>query len=82
MGGKLAIPVLARSVKVAGCSAVWLAHLVWDQGVGGSNPLTPTFLTETRLQIFIRLNDSAGSAWMPVLTSKRITSNGFTAFIR
>jgi hypothetical protein len=24
---------------------VWrsgLAHLVWDQGVGGSNPLTPT----------------------------------------
>ena len=26
------------------CSAAWLAHLVWDQGVGGSNPLTPTML--------------------------------------
>ena len=24
------------------CSAVWLAHLVWDQGVGGSSPSTPT----------------------------------------
>ena len=29
--------------EVAGCSAVWLAHLVWDQGVEGSNPFTPTF---------------------------------------
>ena len=25
----------------SGRSAVWLAHLVWDQGVGGSNPLAP-----------------------------------------
>ncbi len=24
------------------CSAAWLAHLVWDQGVEGSNPFTPT----------------------------------------
>ena len=28
--------------KVAGYSAVRLAHLVWDQGVVGSNPTTPT----------------------------------------
>lgn len=27
---------------LAGCSAAWLAHLPWEQGVGGSNPLTPT----------------------------------------
>jgi hypothetical protein len=27
-----------------GCSAAWLAHLLWEQGVGGSNPLTPTSL--------------------------------------
>ena len=27
----------------SGRSAVWLAHLVWDQGVGGSNPSAPTF---------------------------------------
>lgn len=25
-----------------GCGAVWLARLVWDQEVKGSNPFTPT----------------------------------------
>ena len=25
-----------------GCSAVRLAHLLWEQGVEGSNPFTPT----------------------------------------
>ncbi len=29
-------------ILFSGCSAVWLAHLVWDQGVEGSNPFTPT----------------------------------------
>ena len=24
------------------CGSVWLEHLVWDQGVAGSNPVTPT----------------------------------------
>ncbi len=27
---------------IAGCSAARLARLIWDQEVGGSNPLTPT----------------------------------------
>ena len=26
----------------SGCSAVRLAHLLWEQGVPGSNPGTPT----------------------------------------
>ena len=29
-------------INVAGCSAVRLAHLLWEQGVVGSNPATPT----------------------------------------
>ena len=28
-------------VKYSGCSAVRLAHLLWEQGVVGSNPATP-----------------------------------------
>jgi hypothetical protein len=31
-----------RSEVFSGYSAVRLAHLVWDQGVVGSNPTTPT----------------------------------------
>ena len=33
------------------CSAAWLAHLVWDQGVEGSNPFTPT------IRILKNIND-------------------------
>ena len=29
--------------KISGRGAVWLAHLLWEQGVGGSNPLAPIF---------------------------------------
>ena len=29
-------------VFCSGCSAVRLAHLLWEQGVDGSNPFTPT----------------------------------------
>ncbi len=28
--------------KISGCSAVRLAYLLWEQGVAGSNPATPT----------------------------------------
>ncbi len=32
---------------LTGCGSVWLEYLVWDQGVAGSNPVTPMkpFLT-------------------------------------
>ena len=31
-----------EKVRHSGCSAVRLAHLLWEQGVEGSNPFTPT----------------------------------------
>ncbi len=33
---------------ITGCSAVRLAHLLWEQGVGGSNPLTPNVAQSVR----------------------------------
>ena len=36
-------------VKYSGCSAVRLAHLLWEQGVPGSNPGIPTKLKEYQL---------------------------------
>ncbi len=36
------IYLCTRFTKQTGCSAVRLAHLLWEQGVVGSNPATPT----------------------------------------
>ena len=38
--------MLYSMYKLTECSAVWLAHLVWDQRVVGSNPTTPTIHIE------------------------------------
>ena len=32
---------------LSGCSAVWLAHLLWEQEVVGSNPTTRTTIWVT-----------------------------------
>ena len=36
------IAIVSRRVNTStGCGSAWLEHLVWDQGVAGSNPVTP-----------------------------------------
>ena len=51
-------------VKYSGCSAVRLAHLLWEQGVVGSNPATPT--KKSKLLIF-------SSLFLYIETSNKIT---------
>lgn len=34
---------ICRMHVTTGCSSAWLEHLVWDQDVAGSNPVTPIF---------------------------------------
>src|SRR5690606_1242952 len=42
-----------RRVGLSGCGAVRLAYLLWEQGVAGSNPATPTKpLTQKKLVAF------------------------------
>ena len=54
-------------VKYSGCSAVRLAHLLWEQGVVGANPATPTINKTliikllTRLSAFIFIDNSSDS---------------------
>ena len=44
---------LPNSIK-SGCSVAWLARLIWDQEVAGSNPVTPTFShTMMTLQVIV-----------------------------
>ena len=44
LGGGLPGKVSGGWNIITGCSVVWLARLIWDQEVAGSNPVTPTFL--------------------------------------
>ena len=45
IGGLVIVAVLLNKspgvLLTTGCGSVWLEHLVWDQGVAGSNPVTP-----------------------------------------
>ena len=37
------LPELNKSI-IPGCSVAWLARLIWDQEVAGSNPVTPILI--------------------------------------
>ena len=36
---------MVAGLELTGCSVVWLARLIWDQEVAGSNPVTPMITT-------------------------------------
>lgn len=33
-------------IFLTGCGSAWLEHLIWDQEVAGSNPVTQTFCAD------------------------------------
>ena len=45
---------------VSGRSAAWLAHLLWEQRVGGSNPSAPTKKTFAQAEVFFASGRSGG----------------------
>ncbi len=58
------MPYLCTRNTTTGCSAVRLAHLVWDQRVPGSNPGIPTerdeksslfFCRDTRIRLLLSI---------------------------
>ena len=55
----------------SGCSAVRLAHLLWEQGVAGSNPATPT--TECSFTVYYKFLN-------PVLNRKVRTLSEMAGF--
>ena len=59
--------------ETSGCSAVRLAHLVWDQGVEGSNPFTPTLQRIRSLLFYLyQLNASRSNSGIKEELKRRI----------
>ncbi len=61
------------------CSAVWLAHLVWDQGVVGSNPTTPTNFTQKETTMS---NGGKGSKPRPYSVDLKTFDNNWAAIFQ
>ena len=47
--GRVALPPTAQRAVATGRGAAWSAHLLWEQGVAGSNPAVPTTSTNPLL---------------------------------
>ena len=55
---------------VSGRSAAWLAHLLWEQRVGGSNPSAPTKKTFAQAEVFLRLEGRGGVEKSPAAVGR------------
>ena len=55
-GGYSKCLYLCTAIQETRCSAVRLAHLVWDQRVGGSNPFTSTENVKEKKDRFFNLS--------------------------
>ena len=42
MYNTICVTEITTQKQKTGCGSAWLEHLVWDQEVAGSNPVTPT----------------------------------------
>ena len=60
---------------VSGCSAVRLAHLLWEQGVTGSNPVIPT---DDRLSLFKKVSIETHSGCSAVRLAHQLRELGVT----
>ena len=54
----------------SGGSAVWLAHMVWDHGVVGSNPTSPTILSFIEAKIEAKIEE-ASFVWQDIKKLRR-----------
>ncbi len=57
-----------KSTGFSGCSAVRLAHLLWEQGVVGSNPATPTTKRQSsKMVAFLCVFITFFSGWQKII---------------
>ena len=54
-------------VKYSGCSAVRLAHLLWEQGVASSNPATPTKFKPLEIKLLALYSQRLSCFYLDIL---------------
>ena len=50
-------------MDLPGHSAAWLAHLLWEQRVAGSNPVAPSLGDSVQSRFFFFLVDPLANRW-------------------